>query len=171
MVALETERLLIRQFELSDDDFVLRLLNEESFLNFIGDKGVRTLKDARHNLRDGHLASYAAHGFGLFLVAEKFAGDSVGMCGLLKRDNHYRPDIGFAFLSEFQSKGCAYESAEAVMAFGHGRLKIGTIVGFVDPDNDRSIRLLERLGLHFVGEAEFGENSSPTSLYRSCIST
>ena len=167
MVELETERLVIRQFNLQDDAFVLQLLNEEAFLNFIGDKDVRTLEDARNYLSDGPIASYEAHGYGLFLVAEKSSGDPVGMCGLLRRDDQEHPDIGFAFLAEFHSKGFAYESGEAVMKLGHVTMKIGTIVGFVDPKNDRSIRLLERLGLDFVGEVEFAGSTSPTSLYRS----
>ena len=171
MVALETERLLLRQFELSDDDFVLRLLNEESFLNFIGDKGVRTHEDARGYLCDGPMASYAAHGFGLFLVAEKNNGKPIGMCGLLKRNDQEHPDIGFAFLAEHQSQGFAHESAKAVMNFGHGRLKIEIIVAFVNPDNERSIRLLERLGLRFAGEGNLGGISSPQSMYLSDQST
>jgi RimJ/RimL family protein N-acetyltransferase len=167
VVELSTDRLAIRQFELTDDEFILRLLNEKSFLHFIGDKGVRTLEDARDYLSNGPMASYAAHGFGLFLVAEKASGNSIGMCGLLRRDDQEHPDIGFAFLSEYRSLGYAYESAAAVMEFGHVELKIDTIVALVKPENSRSIRLLERLGLCFAGETNFEGSSSTTSLYSS----
>lgn len=167
MDELSTERLEIRQFDLNDDEFILRLLNEESFLHFIGDKGVRTLEDARRYLSNGPIASYAVHGFGLFLVVERSSGDSIGMCGLLRRDDQAHPDIGFAFLAEFQSQGYAFESAAAVMEFGHTQLEIDTIVAFVNPDNGRSIRLLERLGLRFVGEANLDGIPLPQSLYRS----
>ena len=171
MVELSTDRLAIRQFELTDDEFILHLLNEKSFLHFIGDKGVRTLEDARDYLSNGPMASYAAHGFGLFLVAEKASGNSIGMCGLLKRDDQEHPDIGFAFLPEYRSLGYAFESAAAVKEFGHLQLKIDTIIAFVKPENDRSIRLLERLGLRCIGEASIEEGSSPASLYSSCKST
>lgn len=171
MVELSTDRLAIRQFELTDDEFILRLLNEKSFLHFIGDKGVRTLEDARDYLSNGPLASYAAHGFGLFLVAEKASGNSIGMCGLLRRDDQEHPDIGFAFLPEYGSLGYAYESAAAVIEFGHVQLKIDTIIAFVKPENDRSIRLLERLGLRFIGEAGFDGSASPASLYSISKST
>lgn len=171
MVELDTERLAIRQFDLTDDEFILRLLNEKYFLQFIGDKGVRTLEDARNYLSNGPMASYAAHGFGLFLVAEKASGNSTGMCGLLRRDDQEHPDMGFAFLPEYRSLGYAYESAVAVMEFGHAQLKIDTIIAFVNPENDRSIRLLERLGLCFIGETDFEGSSAPASLYSSSQST
>ena len=171
MEELVTENLTIRQFDLTDDKFILQLLNDKSFLQFIGDKGVRTLEDARNYLSNGPMASYAAHGFGLFLVAEKASGNSIGMCGLLRRDDHEHPDIGFAFLPEYRSLGYAYESAAAVMEFGHVQLEIDTIIAFVKPGNDRSIRLLERLGLCFIGEVSFEGDSAPAILYSSSKST
>jgi RimJ/RimL family protein N-acetyltransferase len=164
---LSTERLIIRKFTLTDDEFVVRLLNEKSFLHFIGDKGVRTCEDARNYLTNGPMASYAEHGFGLFLVSEKSSGNPVGMCGLLSRNDQEHPDIGFAFLADYQALGYGLESAAAVMKFGHSNLKIDTIVAFVNPDNDRSIRLLERLGLYFAGEGSLEGIDTPQSVYSS----
>lgn len=167
MEELRTERLEIRRFDMTDDEFVLKLLNEESFLHFIGDKGVRTLEDARDYLSSGPMASYVTHGFGLCLVVEKTSGKSIGMCGLLRRNDQQYPDIGFAFLPEYQSFGYAFESAAAVMEYGHVGLKIDTIVAFCNPDNVRSIRLLERLGLCFAGEANLDGIAVPQSMYKS----
>src|SRR6185503_15179765 len=66
--ALETGRLTLRRIGLGDAGFLLRLLNEPSFLLHIGDKGVRTEDDARRYIADGPLASYARLGFGLYAV-------------------------------------------------------------------------------------------------------
>ena len=85
-IVLETERLRLRQFTPEDAAFVLELLNEPSWLRFIGDRGVRTLDDAREYLRKGALASYAQHGFGLYATERKDGGDPIGICGLVKRD-------------------------------------------------------------------------------------
>ncbi len=93
----ETPRLLIRRLDATDAPFILRLLNEPSFLENIGDRGVRSLDDARAYLAKGPLASYEQHGFGLFHVSLKAGGDAIGMCGLLKRDWLDAPDVGFAF--------------------------------------------------------------------------
>ena len=171
MKELITERLAIRQFELSDAEFILRLVNDESFLHFIGDKGVRTLEDACDYLSNGPIASYHAHGFGLFHVAGKSSGEPVGMCGLLKRDGQRHPDIGFAFLPEYCAQGLAYESAAAVLEYGHSELDIDTIVAFVNPENERSIRLLDRLGLAFVGQVTLEGISQQQNSYSSVYST
>lgn len=167
MDEVDTERLVIRQLAHSDDEFILRLLNEKSFLHFIGDKGVRNREDARNYLTNGPMASYAAHGYGLFLVTEKSSGAPVGMCGLLRRDDQEHPDIGFAFLAAYQARGYGLESAEAIMDFGHIQLNIETIVAFVSPDNERSIRLLERLGFEFTGEGSLEGIDKPQSVYSS----
>ena len=115
VLVCETQRLLIRRLDATDAPFILRLLNEPSFLQNIGDRGVRSLDDARTYLAKGPLASYAQHGFGLFHVSLKAGGDAIGMCGLLKRDWLDAPDVGFAFLPEFWSKGYAPESSVGVI--------------------------------------------------------
>lgn len=151
MPILETERLLLREFRLDDANFIIELLNEEPFLRYIGDKGVRNLSDAENYLATGPIASYATYGFGLYHVAEKSSGKAIGMCGLLKRGDQPYPDIGYAFLSSQTSNGFAIEAARAVMRFGQDALRLNTIDAFVNPDNVRSIRLLEKLGLAYLG--------------------
>ena len=83
---IETERLTLRKLSVEDAPFILRLVNEPSFLQFIGDKGVRNLEDARQYILNGPVASYAQNGFGLFLVQLKANQAPLGMCGLLKRE-------------------------------------------------------------------------------------
>ena len=68
---LETERLLLRQLSIDDAEFILELLNEPSFIQNIGDRGVRTQAEARSYLLNGPIASYAQNGFGLYLVVLK----------------------------------------------------------------------------------------------------
>lgn len=163
MLALETERLLLRRFTTDDAPFVLTLLNEPSFLRYIGDKKVRNLDDARQYLTDGPIASYNKNGFGLNLVELKEAQTSIGMCGLLKRDDLPEPDIGFAFLPDFWNKGYAFEAAAAVMKDARDRLKLGRILAIVNPDNYASMKLLERLGLRFERMLDQGTKLYATS--------
>jgi RimJ/RimL family protein N-acetyltransferase len=98
LFTLETERLTLRELTTDDAEFILRLLNEPSFLRFIGDKGVRNLQDARQYILNGPIASYNQNGFGLYLVVLKSTNTSIGMCGLIKRETLADVDIGFAFL-------------------------------------------------------------------------
>lgn len=149
MQTLETERLILRPFTTGAAPFILTLLNEPSFLRFIGDKKVRTLEDAQQYLLNGPIASYNKYGFGLLLVELKDSQTPIGMCGLLKREELPDPDIGFAFLPEYWNKGFGFEAATAVMNDARERLKLTTILAIVSPDNDASIKLLERLGMTY----------------------
>ena len=83
---METERLNLRTMTPEDAEFMLGLLNDPSFLRFIGDKGVKTPDDARRYILNGPVASYARYGFGLWLVELKTSNVPIGMCGLLKRE-------------------------------------------------------------------------------------
>lgn len=150
MSVCETERLQLRLFTLDDAAFVLTLLNEPSFLENIGDKGVRTLADAREYLRNGPLLSYEQNGFGLYLVALRDTVMPMGMCGLLKREGLDDPDIGYAFLPQFWSHGYAIEAATAVMKYAQETLGRKRIVAITKPDNQASIRVLEKLGFTFT---------------------
>src|SRR5262245_10010028 len=105
MRILETDRLILRHLSAADAHFVLELLNQPSFIRFIGDKGVRTLDDARRYIAEGPVKSYELNGFGLNLVELKTFDTPIGICGILKRDTLPHPDIGFAFLPEFWNQG------------------------------------------------------------------
>jgi RimJ/RimL family protein N-acetyltransferase len=144
---IETERLLLVKFSVDDAAFVLELFNTLSWIQFIGDRGVRTLADAKHYILEGPLKSYEQLGFGPYLVKLKTNGLPIGLCGLYKRDVLDDPDIGFAFLPEYTGNGYGFESASAVMAYARNVLGLTRIVGITLPTNQRSIHLLEKLGL------------------------
>ena len=149
MKILETERLMLRQMRVEDAEFIFELVNEAAFIRNIGDKGVRTLEDARDYILSGPVASYAKFGFGLYVVELKETGAAIGICGLLKRDSLEDVDIGFAFLERFWSRGYAVESARAVMDFGQNELGSKRILAITNPDNLGSIKVLEKIGLRF----------------------
>jgi ribosomal-protein-alanine N-acetyltransferase len=146
---LDTARLELHPFTEADAEFVLRLLNEPSFLRYIGDRGVHDLDSAWRYIADGPVAGYARHGYGLLRVVRRTDGESVGMCGVLKRDALPDPDIGFSFFPEYWSQGYALESARAVMEHARGSLDVGRILAITTQDNEPSMRLLGKLGFHF----------------------
>jgi len=165
MFTLETERLTLRELTTDDAEFILRLLNEPSFLKFIGDKGVRNLEDARQYILNGPIASYLKHRFGLYLVLLKSNREPVGMCGLLKRETLPDVDIGFAFVPEAWHKGYAFESASAVFSYGKDVLKLPRIVAITNIDNEASGRLLEKLGLRYERIVDLNGNGDVTKLF------
>jgi RimJ/RimL family protein N-acetyltransferase len=149
MTVVETERLTLRRLTVEDAPFMLDLLNQPSFLQFIGDRGVRTLEDARAYILKGPVEMYERHGFGIYLTSLKREGTPIGTCGLIKRDSLEDVDIGFAFLPDFWGQGYAYEAASAVLAYGKNDLSLQRIVAITAQDNRSSIRLLEKIGLRF----------------------
>ena len=149
MKILETDRLLLRQFSADDAEFILELVNEPSFIQNIGDRGVRTLADANSYIVNGPIASYAKNGFGLYLVALKETGESIGMCGLIKRAGLDDVDIGYAFLPRFWSRGYAVEAARAAKEYAKDVIGLKRLVAITDPANEGSIRVLEKLGFRY----------------------
>ena len=169
MIVAETARLRIRHFTLEDAAFILRLLNEPTFIQNIVDKGVRTLDAARAYLRDGPIASYERHGFGLNCVELRDARVPIGMCGLIKRDSLEDPDIGYALLPEHCSKGYGHEAASAVMATAGGEFGMRRVVAVTNAENERSIRLLERMGFRYERMIALHDGEPEIKLYASAI--
>lgn len=147
MTELETPRLRLRRLTPADADLIVALLNEPTFIRFIGDRGVRTTDDARNYLAGGPLAMYDAHGFGLGLMERKSDDLALGICGLVKREGLNDPDIGFALFPEFVGQGYAFEAASAVLNHAREVLRLPRVAAIVSPENAASKRLLERLGL------------------------
>jgi RimJ/RimL family protein N-acetyltransferase len=164
---LETDRLILRWLSVEDAEFILRLLNEPSFIRFIGDKGVRTIDDARAYILEGPVSSYERFGFGLYLTELKEQGVAIGICGLLKRESLEDVDIGFAFLPEFWNKGYAFESASAVMAYGRDVIGLDRIVAITSADNDGSINVLGKLGLRFERMIKLSVDAAEIKLFSS----
>ena len=164
-IVCETERLLIRHLTLHDAAFIVRLLNEPSFLRFIGDRGVRTEEDAVKYLKTGPLDSYRRHGFGLFAVARREDGHPLGICGLLKREALDDVDIGFAFERAHWGRGYALEASTAIMDLGFRTLGLPRIVAITAVDNDASMRLLHKLGFGFLRRVQLSQGGEELNLF------
>jgi len=144
--SLETARLLLRPLDQRDAAFLLTQLNDPAFIRFIGDRGIRTLEQARNYLANGPLRSYEQYGFGLLLVQLKSTQASIGLCGLIQRDYLPDADLGFAFLPAYWHQGYAQEAATAVRDHALNVLHLKRIAAIVQPDNEASIKLLGKLG-------------------------
>ena len=162
---VETKRLIIRKITIEDAEFVLRLVNEPSFVSNIGDKGVKNLHDAKRFILEGYWTNQERPGYGMFLVALKGGGDLIGGCGLLYRKVLDVTDIGFAFLPEYWYRGFAYEAAEAILKYGHSTLGVKKIVGLTSQGNLNSIKLLKKLGLGFEKTVKMSDDDPGTVLY------
>ncbi len=162
---METERLRLREATLDDAAFALAIYNSPGFIEFVGDRGLRTLEDATAYLEKNLMGSYAKNGFGLYVVELKDTGEAVGMCGLVDRPGLDAPDIGFTFLGEHMRMGYGFESAAAVLKFGRESLGMDRILAIVDPKNAKSIGLIEKLGLVYDREIQLPGDDKAISQY------
>ena len=166
---LETERLSLNYLTEDDAEFILRLLNEPSFLRYIGDKKVRSLDDARAYILGGPVQSYRDNGFGLYRVDRKQDDLPLGICGLIKREGLPDPDVGFAFLPEYWNQGYALEAAAAVMTFARDTLGMKRILAITSPDNEASEKLLKKIGLRFDRFTRLSDDADEVKLFTATI--
>jgi RimJ/RimL family protein N-acetyltransferase len=162
---IECERLDLGLLSAEDAPFILELLNEAAFLQFIGDKGVRSLAHARDYILQGPMDSYRRHGFGLYRVSLRETGEPVGICGLVKREGLADVDVGFAFLGRYRSLGFATESAAAVLRHGRDTMGLTRIVAITAPDNGASSAVLEKIGLRFERRIRLVEGGPELNLF------
>ena len=163
---LNTERLELRWLTLADAPMMLAIWNDPAFVRFVGDRGVRTLEQARETLQAGPLQLYADHGHGPFRVTRRKDGADLGICGLFRRDGLDEPDIGFAILPEFCGRGYGFEASVAVLDHARDALKLSCVTAIVSPENSASIGLLEKLGMHYDRAVRMPGEDHDVSLYR-----
>ncbi len=165
MIIAETDRLILRELQHDDAPFVLKLVNEPSWLENIGDKNVHSLQDAQRYLDEGPLRSYQENGFGLYLAELKLKKYPVGLCGLVKREGLEHPDIGYALLPDFWGAGLASEAARATLEYAQNALGITQVLGVTSMDNASSMRVLEKIGLRYDREVVLPQQDHPSRLF------
>lgn len=164
-MVLETTRLALRHLTAADSPFILELVTDPDWLRFIGDRGVRTVEDARGYIESGPMKLYERLGFGLYLVELRGDGTPLGLCGLIKRDSLEDVDIGFAFLPAFRGRGYALEAAIGVRDYAFEVLGLERLVAITAPENDKSASLLEHLGFAYERTMPWGTGGEVSRLY------
>jgi RimJ/RimL family protein N-acetyltransferase len=165
MTPLRTARLRLRHFTLDDAAFILELVNDPSWLRYIGDRNVHSLDDARRYLETGPIASYAARGYGFYCVELLEDATRIGMCGLVKRDVMVDVDIGFALLPAHVGRGYVTEAARAVVTQARDVFGLRRLAGVTNPDNRPSIGVLCKLGMLPGGTIRLRPEDSPILLF------
>ncbi|MDP1562721.1 MAG: GNAT family N-acetyltransferase [Pirellulaceae bacterium] len=165
MEICQTPRLVIRQFQKSDADYVLRQLNEPSWLVNIGDRGIRSLADAEHFIESRLQAHFQEHGFGFYVLIDKSSNQSIGMCGLIQRDFLPTPDLGYALLESHWNQGYAYEAATAILQYAEMALGLPDLYAMTIPTNEASIRLLGKLGFRMADPAYLTPDGEVLNLF------
>lgn len=156
----ETLRLEIWRLSLSDAPFLFRLMNEPSYIEFIGNRGITDLSAAESYLQNKMLSSYRDHGFGLYLLWSKEQERALGICGFVKREYLPDPDLGFALLKNAEGQGYAAESCRALLHYARTELAMERVLAITSLHNERSIKLCRKLGFVLEGSFDLAEGET-----------
>ncbi len=148
--SFETERLILRPTSLEDAAFIFELLNTPQWLQFIGDRNVRSVADAEAYIKSRMMSQLARLGYGNYTVIRKEDGAKLGTCGLYDREGLDGIDIGYAFLPQFAKQGYAYEAASKVKAAASDCFGIQHLCAITAKENTSSQKLLDKLGLQYT---------------------
>lgn len=165
VVVVETERLQLRQFDTGDAGFILDLLNDPGWLRHIGDRGVRSLDDARQWIESRLIDGYQRQGFGFWAVHRRGETGLLGLCGLIKRDTLPEVDVGYAFLPQHRGQGYAREATRACLLHGHQACGLRRILAITSPENIPSQRVLDAVGMKLVDRRVLTGEAHATWVY------
>lgn len=165
MFLLKSNRLLLREINLKDADFIYRLMNDPAWLQNIGDRNIHSVKDAEAYIESKIFTSYQENGFGFYVIELLDSKKAVGSAGLVNREGLDHIDIGYALLPDYRGFGYAFEATKLIYEYGTTTLGLDKIVAIVNPENQKSIHLLEKLGLEFERMVVLPDTEEQISLY------
>ncbi len=149
--SFQTQRLHIRPITTDDAPFVLELMNTPKWIQFIGDRNVRTVEAAEAYITEKALPQIAAHGYGNNVIIRKSDNVKLGTCGVYHREGIEIPDIGFAFLPSNEGKGYAFEATSKLVGIMKDNHGLNQLSAYTLEENSSSRKLLERLGFELKG--------------------
>ncbi|MDM1046912.1 GNAT family N-acetyltransferase [Sphingobacterium hotanense] len=151
---IATERLTLSPLSEKDAAFVAELLNTDGWIKNIGDRNIRSEKDAREYIKkvtDNPHITY-------WTVKLKLERVAIGLVTLIKRDYLQFNDVGFALLPQFFNKGYAFEATKAVLLYLINNNLLEDILAISLKENAPSINMIEKLGLTFEKTIDYDNN-------------
>ncbi len=163
MRLLTTDRLELKHTEITDALFLLELYNTPKWIQYIGDRHIKTVDDASQYIKERLLPQIEKSGFGNYII--RYEGKPVGVCGLYDRPELEGVDLGFALHPDYEGRGFAIESARALMAMAWEEYSFDKISAITLEVNTSSIQVLQKLGFSFLKKVRFQEDAEELLLY------
>ncbi len=161
----ETERLTIRPTALEDATFIFELFNSPKWLQFIGDRKIRSVENAKNYISNRMHPQLKKLGFSNYTVIRKSDNLKIGTCGLYDREGLNGIDIGFAFLPEFEKQGFAFEATSVILKAAKDDFDIEELNAITLEKNTGSRKLLEKLGFDFKERIRIPDDPEELFLY------
>jgi ribosomal-protein-alanine N-acetyltransferase len=146
MIVLTTERLILREFELTDAEAMFNLNRDEEVLRYTGDKQFESIEDANNFFKN--YPDYEKNGFGRWALVTKGDKKVIGWCGLKKHEDN-TVDIGYRIFKNQWNKGYATEASIACLEYGFQVFELDEIIANAATENKASIRVMEKIGMEF----------------------
>lgn len=165
-LTFETERTLIRPTILEDASFLLDLMNSPKWHEFIGDRHVHSIAEAKKYIKERMLPQLQRLGYSNYTVIRKSDRVKIGTCGLYDRDQLEGVDIGFAFLPAFEKQGYAYESTFRLLQAAFDDFGLNEVFAITIDRNADSKKLLKKLGLIYKKTFHMSNDPEELLLYQ-----
>lgn len=162
----ETDRIILRATNVEDAEMILALLNTPKWLQFIGDRNVKTKEEAEKYIIERMRPQQERLGFSNYTLIRKSDGIKIGSCGLYDREGLEGVDIGFALLPDYEKQGYGFEAANRIKQFALEDLAMTTIQGITTKDNIGSQNLLKKLGFQLEGSVNLPNDPEDLLLFR-----
>lgn len=151
---LETERLILRPMVVTDAPAFFALDTDPDVYRFTGESPPTSVAEVEQRIAS--YPDYKDYGFGRMACVLRKTSDTIGFCGLKKLPElDGEIDIGYRLTPAHWGQGLATEASLTMMQFGFDTLNLTRIIGLVDPANQRSIRVLEKLGMTYERDIEY----------------
>lgn len=149
---IETERLILRRFEYTDDEAMLKYWVADEKIQSLYSEPVYSTKDEVKGLLDKYIGSYEKNDHYRWAVVEKATGECIGQIAyfLVDSKNHFA-EIEYCIGSDFQCKGFATEATKAVIAYGFERMNLHKVQICTKTINEPSKRVIEKCGFIYEG--------------------
>jgi [ribosomal protein S5]-alanine N-acetyltransferase len=162
---IQTKRLVLREFTMHDDAALLEIFADGGMppLNYFGPLDINYARGFISRM----LESYKNNSFGLWAVVEKETENVIGYCGLhnvMINEEEAKTELAYRIYKKLWGKGYATEAAMAVRDYAFNVLKLPEIVSCIAHDNEKSMRVAEKVGLIYWKDGVFKGN--PCRVYK-----
>lgn len=165
----ETDRLYLRPTESIDAEFILKLLNTPKWLQYVGDRNVNNVEQAKNYIKERMLPQLERLGYSNYTIIRKEDGIKLGCCGIYDREELDGVDIGFALLPKFEKQGYAFEASKEIMRAAKEEFGIAKVSGITSKEHHASQHLLRKLGLELTGTVVLSDEKEELLLFETVL--
>jgi ribosomal-protein-alanine N-acetyltransferase len=157
---IQTDRLVIRTWELDDADVLFQICQDPQVMLHIGSGKAYQSVDEAYRFLNWAVAYQSQNGFCRWAVIEKSSRNVIGSCGFARLENSGEIEFGYLFDRQMWGKGYATEATEACLRYGFRQLGFTEVIALTDPEHIASQRVVENLGFVCRGVENYGDENN-----------